>query len=159
MHGSFHICDRCDCRYSFVSWSDWYYDVAGTHLHISTRPGWCFGCESLRSVEALPSIDDCEREIAELSERRTALGARQAFPNALKLAQVKLEWRKQRHSPSRCIWCGGTDLLFLETESGNVLLPFVHPNCGGTIAFSSSFLGSASPTLFTPEGVRHQAKT
>lgn len=159
MHGSFHICDKCNSKFSYVASSDWYYDIAGQHLKISVRPVWCYLCDSLKSAENLPSIEDCEREIADLTLKRSALGTRHAYPKTIEYAQMQLDWRIHRKSPSRCIWCGGTDLQFLDTEPKTGLLPFVHPNCSGTISFSSSFLGSASPTLFTPEGIRHDAKT
>ncbi len=159
MHGTFHICDLCNCKFSYVGWCDWYYDIAGHQMHISTKPAWCFDCNKLRSAENLPTVTECEREIGELTSKRTAKGTRLAHPIALKIAQLKLDWRKLRTSSPRCIWCGGTNLQYLETEPRNGLLPFIHPKCGGTIAYSSTFLGSASPTLFTPEGIRHDAKT
>jgi len=155
MHGSFHICDRCDSKFTYVAFSDWYYDLGAQQLHIPTRPAWCFDCKKLRSAENLPTMDDCRREIDAITVERTAFGNRLARPIALEKAILRLQWRTDRASEPRCIWCGGTLLRFLDTDRDG-LLPFLHPECGGTISFSSGFLGSAVPTLFSGEGLRLQ---
>ncbi len=155
MHGSLHTCDRCQTRFSFVASSDWYYSINDHRLHISVQPAWCFECSKLRSAEYLPSIDALEQEILKLANQRTKLGTRLAFPKALEIARIRLDWRLHRVSPPRCIWCGGIDFQILPIDWKTGLLPFVHPGCLGTISFTQSVLGSASPTLFTPEGLRH----
>jgi hypothetical protein len=156
MHGSLHTCDRCQTRFSFVASSDWYYSINDYRLHISVQPAWCFKCSKLRSAEYLPSIDALKHEISKLANKRTKLGTRLAFPKKLEIARIRLDWRLHRLSPPRCIWCGGIDLQILPIDLKTGLLPFVHPGCLGTISFTQSVLGSASPTLFTPEGLRHE---
>ncbi len=156
MHGAHYLCDRCGTRFTHVASNDWYYDLGGQLLHISTKPAWCFKCNALRSAEDLPRIEDCQYEVEQLSNKWTARRNRLAYPKRLELATLRLEWRQYRVSAPRCIWCAGTHIRFLETEPRDGLLPFTHPACGGTVSFSSSFLGSGIEDLFSGEGVRQK---
>lgn len=153
MHGAFYLCDRCDGEFCYVGFNDWYYDLDGRWLTVAVGPAWCFHCKTLRSAEALPTIEECEREMERLSRLRTARGTRPASPKAIEYALLMLEWRRNRVSASRRLRCGTTELRFLETESRDGLLPFEHPDCGGMISYSKGFLGSATPTLFSAEGL------
>jgi hypothetical protein len=157
MHGAHYLCDRCGTRFTHVAGFDWYYNLGVDQFHMRTKPAWCFNCNALRSAEDLPSIDDCQHEVDDLSKKRTARGSRLAHPKSLELAILRLEWRKKRVSAPRCIWCASTGVQFLNTDPRDGLVSFTHPECGGTISRSSSFLGSAFPTLFSGEGIRQES--
>jgi hypothetical protein len=153
MHGAFYRCDRCDGKFCYVGFSDWYYNLDGRRLPVAVGPSWCLHCRTLRSAEALPTIEECERELERLSQLRTARGTRAASPKAIEYALLTLEWRRKRVSAPRCLRCGTTELRVLDTAPRDGLLPFEHPDCGGTIAYSKGFLGSATPTLYSAEGL------
>lgn len=152
MSGAFYHCDRCDTKFSYIFTHGWYYDLNGQTMHIAVAPAWCFDCCRLRNAEKLPSIEECERQIEDLSQQRTAKRSRLARPKALEEAMLRLQWRRNRVSDPRCIWCGSTNLQFLDKDPQSGLLPFTHPDCGGTISHTSSYLGSDRPTYFSAEG-------
>jgi hypothetical protein len=156
MHGAFYSCEQCETRFTYVSRSDWYYALCENRLPIDTSPAWCFDCGTLRAIEELPSLEQCQNEVDDCQAARTSLGTRLAYPKRLEIAKLKLEWRKKRITGPKCIWCGGTNHKRLATDVETGLLPFTHDDCGGTIRFSKSFLGSAVPTLFDADGNRYE---
>jgi hypothetical protein len=97
---------------------------------------WCHGCRSMVDAERLPTAAELGKIRAKLKE---SVGRRDLVTDhvyteedAERLAAPRERWFAARRSSARCLVCGSTEIVPhdpLEDE------PFVHPGCGGRIAW------------------------
>jgi hypothetical protein len=152
-------CDRCDYKSEY--WSSWYYYhlVTGHQFPSPSQRIWCFDCNRLTKAELLPalvSVEQLEQQVEELKARgndvaavaeraaflKTPLDPQQEFERELDCLLAKLNWRRTRQSPPRCLRCTGTNYFSPMCEGK----PFAHPQCGGRLVFE--YCGHAIPSRY-----------
>lgn len=104
----------------------------GSTLNILKTFAWCSQCMEVVWAERIP-------DPSELSDTQQS------------------EWRKSRESPSKCLSCGSTDLIFSrrgQTNSGNEKYEIDCPRCDGLIWVLREPVLSLDRSwiLYTPEG-------
>src|ERR1700722_1264246 len=120
-------CDRCGRKYRLRTGDFRYYVVRWQPANVplseqvgcSDQAGWCYRCRRPRAIELIPRLEDLELTRVRLLD----LG----LTEQLSRVEAKIRWRKDRVSPSRCLWCGSAAV---EAMIGK----FRHPGCGGELA-------------------------
>lgn len=156
--------------------TDWYesrgfyYELAdGTNIGLHSTIAWCCQCEDFVNAEWIPSLEYVENELDELRtpgsrayDRHTSteppfdkspFKERRArnFAEAKVEAAQRVEWRRKRISPPKCLICGTCDIIFPSDEDGTVEIPgrgIATVECGGMC--STEFCN----WFYTPEGDR-----
>jgi hypothetical protein len=139
-----------------------YYELEdGSHIDVRSRPVWCRRCGDFTDGESIESLDEIDRQLADLVDprselyrlaQRSLIRPRGRFRRHwIELTKQRRQWREQRLSPPRCLLCGSTDLVSLPE---GVEVP--NPRGAGTVVLS--VIGHCSTWFnewfFTPEGER-----
>jgi hypothetical protein len=142
-------CDRCDYEAQLDAVSLPRYDLGdGDDHYMHTQYAWCHRCRSMVDAEKLPTA----AELAELrAQLMRSVGKKDLVTEHVlteadvdRMALPMERWLAKRRSPPRCLACGATEIVPHEPpgapEDGpSVHTPFVHPGCGGTIAWFIDF--------------------
>jgi hypothetical protein len=139
-------------------------------MTIGLRPtiAWCCDCQIFVDAEWIPSLDDIANELDELNdptsfrassylsnkppfdkspylERRAKL-----YAEAKDEAKRRIDWRRVRQSPPRCLYCGSTDLRFPDDDQTVEI-----PGRGSAVVEWSGMCSTEFCNwFFTPEGLR-----
>jgi hypothetical protein len=129
-------------------------------LPVETCPAWCGTCRRFVEAERIQAFEDLAADVHELEyfaarpglipEDRPALAfALRRWPEQRR----RLEWRKSRASPARCLACGSVEVTPFGGR-GEADVPGVG-RCKGRVLRLS---GPEVPTrCFSPEGLRVDA--
>lgn len=143
-----------------------YYEFPdGSRIDVQTTPAWCRRCGKLSDGESIESLEQIDRELADLHDpcselhRVTARGAlHQLLGGGDEFLRKMIEhkrkrrlWREGRVSPPRCIACGTTDIFIFPFDQ-----PAPNPAGPGTVELRCVGMCSTSfnEWFFTPEGER-----
>jgi hypothetical protein len=128
----------------------------GTRLHVEQDPAWCPACRAFVAAERVPTVEELEREVAEFQAGDPDLLRQWAFVSggqtaAGRIAELRrrVEWRRGRRSPARCLRCGGGGVAPLPVDG-----EFRHPQTGERVVVGGSGWADAVPWFaeFSPEG-------
>jgi hypothetical protein len=119
-------------RREFVAFSAYlnYRLPNGSALHIEQQEAWCPICNRFVVAERIPTIEELEQALIELSLgdaqrlKLLALSGRPIAEEATELVR-RLEWRRTRLSPARCLECGSPAIRPLPPDD-----EFSHPATG-----------------------------
>ena len=154
------------CEYSlpasggreFVAYSAFldYRLADGSTLHVDQQPAWCPACGHFVLAEFIQTVAELEQSLAAVSsgdpERMRLLEFIGRSP-AEEVAELtrRIEWRRGRVSPPRCLECGAVGVVPLPTSDR-----FAHPATGEPVALISSGFASMARWVaeFTPEGTK-----
>lgn len=129
----------------------------GSLLHVRQRECWCQVCDSFLFAEDVPPLEALETELARLmipdEELRQALAFLEvSIEERIEDTQQRIEWRRTRKSPPKCLHCGSTNITILpnlqESEE------FRHPKTGERVVVAGRGFSDAAPwhAEFTAEG-------
>ena len=151
-----------------------YYEFADTtNLELRSRIAWCCNCFEFIDAEWIPSLEVIESELAELNDptsfRASSFAStEQPFdksPFIERLAELyaeakveaakRIEWRKTRKSPPRCLICGDTEVRF---PGENQMIDI--PGRGAAMVQCMGMCSTEfSNWFYTPEGIRIERDT
>jgi ferredoxin len=144
-----------------------YYELSpGVTINVHAEPVWCYDCAGISEGERIESTEEIERRILDLQDDNSELGRMLLAPiipelmpgfaakfrdERLAAERQRLEWRRHRVSPPKCIVCGSTRLLALPDGQ-----PVAHPSGTGSIVVRCVGMCSTgwNEWFFTPEGDR-----
>jgi hypothetical protein len=145
-----------------------YYQLPdGSKLDVHRKPVWCRHCQAFSEGEWLQSVPELEQAIAAYSDINSAERQRvlqssfiqdKAGSLAKRLAQstVRLQWRKGRATPPKCLECGTTEIVDLGNGQ-----EIASPCSPGTLTIQ--LVGMCSTEFrnyfYTPEGNRIPMET
>lgn len=152
-------CDRCDIDWVLHPYRDLYLYVVGSEVRALARRalGWCYRCGRATTVEGHGSHAEIRREAqmytnellkvrppgirGMLSDVRRIFDQTHRDLVTMLAGHETLLWcltdvLKLRHAAPRCLECGSTSMLCIQTwasiEGG--ALSATHPDCGGELA-------------------------
>jgi len=151
-----------------------YYEFPdGTNIGLHPTIAWCCDCFEFVDAEWIQSLAEIENELVELNdptsfrastftsneppfdessfkERRAKL-----YAEAKAEAAKRVDWRRSRISPSRCLICGSTDLRFPNDDQ------MVDTPGRGTARVECTGMCSTDfcNWFYTPEGIRIKRET
>lgn len=126
----------------------------GKLLHVDQADFYCRKCDRFTVGERIETVAELQHQIDQIEnhpnsrERKIAefLG-----PVSKRIAELllRVEWRKRRKSPSKCLECGSTEVLAIPEEE-----EFFHPGNGEPMKVSGRGLVSMAAwhATYTPEG-------
>ncbi len=156
-------CSKCDFNALYSQWGGVIKYKLGTNDfltgHITT--GWCYRCNEPRGIEKLPTIQECQSDIAKLQSKiqgleKESVDIKSSFlgralnrsrindlQNKLNDAKQKfvetekrLRWISKRISGARCLRCGSNITVRLDFQTSSdgqqIAQGFVH-SCGGNL--------------------------
>jgi hypothetical protein len=143
-----------------------YYEFPdGSHLDVQTTPVWCRRCGRVTNGEQIESLEEIDRQLADLRDPRSELyrllakdyqcehkNLGEAFTRLHSPERERRRlWRERRGSPPRCIHCGTTDIVVFPM---NEAVP--NPSGPGTVEVRCVGMCSTrfNEWFFTPEGER-----
>lgn len=114
--------------------------------------GWCYECNNIREIEALPSVEEIRKEYKRFYQvpntetnwlKRLTRCFDKNYQSKLRDLAAKIAWREKRSAPPRCLECGSTDIKALN---------FINPNHQDTSNDMDDW--DVIPTLIHEEGPR-----
>ena len=88
----------------------------GTLLNVVTKAAWCGKCRWVVVAESVPEIDEIEKEYQELNDPKGQFKGVFSVGRIEELRlqnRLRLDWRRIRKSPARCLDCEGVDIVHL----------------------------------------------
>lgn len=130
----------------------------GSLLLVSVRPAWCESCQKFVAGEHIRSIEEEEKELAELEYFAQHPGHippdRGVRLRNLPELRERRKWRPNRRSPARCLVCGSASITSIWLGS-EIEIPGGGKCVGRFSGFAdASRAGGPRKELFTPEGDR-----
>jgi hypothetical protein len=126
----------------------------GTLLSVDQQAAWCPHCRTFVLGERIKTVDQMEQRITELRNPSGELKELLAFVGTSvekELADLhrRIEWRRGRVTPARCLHCGTPQIVPLPNSRS-----FAHPDTGATVIVESNGWTDLPPHIqdFTPEG-------
>jgi hypothetical protein len=126
----------------------------GDLLSVNQQPAWCSQCRTFAPAERIESVDRMEQRITELQNADARLLETLTFcgttvANELADLTLRIEWRRRRINPPRCLHCGCSEIVPLPDHG-----PFPHPTTGETVIEAGRGFTDLPPDIqdFTPEG-------
>ena len=122
----------------------------GSRVHVRQAESWCNGCEAFVMSELVQSLPELKEEVAELAATKKERSIGRPLSARLADARLRLQWRKKRHDPPRCLQCASTDIVFVSNAR-----EFVHPQTGERVVRSDFGFVDTAPwhADFSPEGL------
>ena len=128
----------------------------GTRLHVNQADCFCTDCDHFVIGERIETVAEIEHQIDQIqnhpeSNQRKVAEFVGDIPNQIAALHIRVEWRKSRQSPPKCLHCGSTDISAIPDEE-----EFDHPVTGHRMKVSFRGFSDAAPwhATFTPEGER-----
>jgi hypothetical protein len=106
----------------------------GKRIKVHAEIGWRHVCDDFKSVEELGSVERLEHNLNLLRDpvRRyeliPGLSNEEEMNELINQAVLRIEWRKKRVSPAKCLTCGSTRLMKVQLE-----MPMLHPLWGNKV--------------------------
>lgn len=120
---------------------------------------WCNDCDQFQPGEYIDSIDSIQQVIDELESGQLSDTWRfiygddkEMLHKAIVSLKRRLQWRKNRVSPPKCLECGSARLRDFKSNGPSSI---VDPSTGETFTLSESFASTSIDhrlSLFTSEG-------
>ena len=145
-------CEGCDESWTTIMlWGIHSYELPnGKALNLERSIGWCNKCSSLTPVEEIQSLEDemeclssLRKDLSKERKLRFTAFKKKFFNNSVKSLKLniaeleqRIEWRKSRQSPPRCLKCSSMDILRVVIPAytkSTIPLSFKHPECGGKL--------------------------
>ena len=126
----------------------------GTLLHVHQTEAWCPDCDCILMAEHVQSIEELQSELDRLlnpdeEELFFIQFIGTPIEDRIVEAERRIQWRRSRTSPAKCLQCGSTQIVALPAQE-----EFTHPKTGERVKVSGH--GFASTTIwearFTTEG-------
>lgn len=143
-----------------------YYELDdGSHLDMHTTPIWCLHCGKVTHGERIESLEEIDRQLADLNDSNSDLYRMTARGTLHELTgggddylQKRVDellrrrrWRERRISPAKCILCGSTDIFVFPVNQES-------PNPAGPGTVEVKIVGMCSTSFnewfFNSEGNR-----
>ena len=110
--------DFCGTRGNYYQLPD------GSKLNVYGSPVWCRQCQAFSEAEWLQSIPELEQAVANYSDVNSAESQRILqsdlirdksgyLAERLTESEIRLQWRRNRTAPPKCLECGTTDVMDL----------------------------------------------
>ncbi len=155
------------CKYiSYPSFKHMEYDFRAENsfpVFAEIWPGWCNTCDRAVMIESVPVLASMEKELEILEGQFGCVEKNQEVRNQLEEEYgdfdellypdrpyelyprlneadnlwAKIQWRKKRRAPSRCLECNNHDIIL---GSDSLTAP-LHPSCGGQLSLYIRILG------------------
>lgn len=126
----------------------------GTTLGIVQSDYYCQACDRFVVGEHIETIAELENRINEIKNDPQSDARRFAefignIPRQIAELHVRINWRKQRQSPPKCLECGTMEILPIPNQE-----EFAHPATGQRMKVKEHGFASAArwQATFTPEG-------
>lgn len=133
----------------------------GTRLDVRSGPVWCRRCADFTDGESIESLDEIDRQIADLRDPTSELY--QFFQDGvtgsigvdgihlIMALEQRRRWREGRRSPPKCLECGMTEIVRL--PDGEIVLI---PTGPGWVEVTITGHCSTwfNNVFYTPEGAR-----
>lgn len=90
--------------------------------------GWCYQCNRITDVEALPSLEEIQRHYARFYRvpspetgwiKRLIQRFDKKYQQKCRELEAELAWRKARSAPPHCLKCGSADIAPLKFTDPN----------------------------------------
>lgn len=168
-------CDRCSYS-KRAAWPFSVYMLASTdsmsvsdrwssYLPIQTNTSWCYGCANITISERIRPLDVLGDQLRRLHVNES----RSSYPHPQSQYEARdtprrVEWRRRRISPPKCLECGDTKIELMVTDNFELILDdeaeyietkfdITHPGCGGRfVNKGGAFLQFGGMCMYTPEG-------
>lgn len=126
----------------------------GTLLHVDQADCYCRTCDCITVGERIRTVAELEHEIDQIenepkSKERMIAEIVSSVPERIAELRVRIDWRKKRQSPPKCLHCGSTAILPIPEDD-----EFLHPAHGLRMRVSGRGFMSTSEwhATYTPEG-------
>ena len=126
----------------------------GSRLHIRQRECWCPVCERIDMAEDVPSLAELQAELDRLLAPDEETLRKFAFidipvDDLIAETRKRIEWRRHRRSPAKCLHCGSTNITALPHNK-----EFAHPKTRERVLVAGWGFLDAAPwhAEFTTEG-------
>jgi|GEM_PF-4502621 len=125
----------------------------GTRLHVHQADYYCPACEQFVMGEQVETIWELERQINDLENNPDShfwlLNEFQSIAERIAELHVRIDWRKKRQSPPKCLQCGTVDIFPIPDRE-----EFNHPATGQRMKKTGFGFASSNEwhATFTPEG-------
>ncbi len=131
----------------------------GSLIHVDQQAAWCKGCDKFVVAEYLPEVKELEKSLADLLAgdvkrvQRLDFVGRTAAEETDQLSR-RIEWRRNRSSPPRCLECGSRKITPLPSDE-----EFAHPATGEKVIMGSMVFADMDwwDAEFSPEGEKLNA--
>lgn len=153
-------CSQCKYREDFHEILCSYQITENRNLTIRQTFAWCNTCKKVVWAEKIEDVSRLEKERLSMLKSNTYawLPIKPEDQEAIRVRSVedidaRIEWRKARISPPRCMECGSINIVFSEEYKRSGRMRFDHPSCSGIITVK--WLGESVNMLwyfYTPEG-------
>ena len=151
-----------------------YYEFeCGATIDVWPTPAWCDQCQDFVDGEMIPSLKRLEDELAELRDPTSARSRfhtddeppfdqplyrarrKQLYANTINEAELRVDWRRDRAAPPKCLHCGSANITFPDDTNATMMTGrgLVEVKMAGFC--SAVFMN----WFFTPEGDRISRKT
>lgn len=159
-------CSKCDSMWSSIqTWGRFTYHLQdGSEINVERDLGWCYDCDSFKTVEELPKLEAISSKLESLKTELLGYITDEAGNGLAEDKQRKIHrledkfmktklvynWRESRESPPKCLTCGSTDIENIDTGveiDDKRTLNFIHPKCGGelSVIMSDTRIGIQMP--------------
>ena len=162
-------CDACEFK-AKVYFSHRAYMVPELEygLPIRANLGWCFDCDNAIPIEHIPEMQQLESELQfEIENPRVIESDLQmglTENNHLIWAKSRLNWRRTRKSPQRCLICGGSDIIDLgerlAVKRDDII--GLHPSClknGNLLHQGGGLVNYLAIEPYSPDGQRLETES
>jgi hypothetical protein len=159
------FCDQCDYTKRLSQGLRSYEFADGQRLTIKSTFAWCSSCNDIVWAETMPGVSELQSQLEETTEDLAHITEgdegdwRLQYHKWIKDLNLRIEWRKGRVSPPKCLQCASTSILsanqLYDEPADNDYWRLEHPDCGGTIDIRSGGLSlNRLWLIYTPEGDR-----
>lgn len=157
-------CQSCSEKWANrMLWGLFSYELLDGRLaNIERSAMWCHECNSYCPVERLPEMEELEEKLAVQQQKLELVRSEKPkdrvvfwfirkpgkidtdciriYENCVADASSRIDWKKLRQSPRKCLLCGSQDIA----DQGDAFKsPQTHPGCGGTIKIEDPDLSIA----------------
>ena len=125
----------------------------GSRLHVNQTDCYCSHCQRIDMAEHIETLEQLQNRIEKLrlpdsDERKMAVFIG-SIPDQIVELNRRIEWRRTRQSPAKCLHCGSTEIILLPNDD-----EFSHPATGARMTvIGRGFMSTAEwHATYTPEG-------
>jgi hypothetical protein len=125
----------------------------GSRLRVMQTECYCPVCQRIDIAEHLETVADLEHRFQQISilgtEERKVAEFFGSISDQLDELRKRIDWRRTRRSPAKCLHCGSTEISLLPVSG-----EFIHPATGARMEVTGSgFMSTAEwHATYTPEG-------
>lgn len=128
----------------------------GTRLHVNQNDYYCTVCDCFVIGERIETIAELKYQIDQIENEPESRHRKIAeyfgnVPKQIADLHVRIDWRRKRKSPPKCLHCGSTEILAIPEDD-----EFLHPATGQQMKVTGRGFASTAvwQATFSPEGDR-----